>query len=145
MSAPAVAELLGGASVLKRKVTSELELAELVRAGLPSSALDHVLELLAAVESQATIYRVVGRARTLQRKRAQHAALSSDESDRLARLARVVARAESALGSREKARTWLVTPNRALGGSTPLSLLDSDAGTLVVERVLGRIEHGIFS
>lgn len=145
MSAPAVAALLGGRSVLKRKVTSDLELAELVRQGLPSSSLDHVLHVLAAVESQAMIYRVVGSARTLQRKRAAHTALSSDESDRLARLARIVVRAESALGSQQKARTWLVTPNRALDGSTPLNLLDSDAGTSAVEQILGRIEHGIFS
>ena len=145
MSAAQVAALLGGQPVLKRKVTSELELAELVRAGLPASALEHVLGVLAAVESQAAIYRVVGRARTLQRKRATRAALSLDESDRLARLARVVARADSALGAPDKARRWLVTPNRALGSSTPLSLLDSDAGTLAVESVLGRIEHGVFS
>jgi putative toxin-antitoxin system antitoxin component (TIGR02293 family) len=145
VSAAEVAAILGGTPVLKRKVTSELDLAELVRAGLPSSALDHVLETLAAVESQAAIYRVVGRARTLQRKRAAHVALSSDESDRLARLARLVARAEAALGTKDKARRWLVTPNRVLAGSTPLSLLDSDAGSLLVERVLGRVEHGIFS
>lgn len=146
MSVVEVAALLGGQSVLKRKITSELELAELVRAGLPSSALDHMLEELAAVAgSQAAIYQVIGSARTLQRKRAVHGTLSSDESDRLARLARLLAQAEQALGAQEKARRWLVKPNRALGGRTPLSILDSDAGTLAVERVLGRIEHGIYS
>jgi len=35
--------------------------------------------------------------------------------------------------------------NRALGGRVPLHLLDSDAGAQAVERVLGRIEHGVYS
>ena len=146
MSATEVAALLGGRPVLKREITSELDLAELVRAGLPASALDHMLDQLAeVVGSQAAIYQVVGSVRTLQRKRAAHSTLSTEESDRLARLARVLAQAEQSLGSQEKARRWLVKPNRALSGRTPLSLVDSDAGTLAVVRELGRIEHGVYS
>ncbi len=141
-----VVTLLGGQPALRRKITSERELADLVREGLPSSALDHLLEqLLTVAGSQAAIYDIIGSARTLQRKRAEHTRLSSSESDRLARLARVVVRAEEALGAPDPARRWLVRPNRALGGVTPLSMLDSDVGTLAVERLLGRIEHGIYS
>ena len=146
MAAAAVAKKLGGRGVLHREITSELELAAAVRAGLPSSALDHLLDDLAAwAGSQAEVYRVVGSARTLQRKRAQHTKLSADESDRLARLARLLVRAEEALGDAGKARRWLSEPNRALDGQRPLTLLDSDAGALAVERVLGRIEHGVYS
>lgn len=146
MTATAVAKKLGGKRVLHREITSDLELAEAVRAGLPSQALDAVLaELTEWVGSQAEVYRVVGSARTLQRKRSAHTDLSVDESDRLARLARLVVRAEEALGDADKARHWLSQPNRALGGQRPLTLLDSDAGALAVERVLGRIEHGVYS
>jgi putative toxin-antitoxin system antitoxin component (TIGR02293 family) len=146
MTATAVAEKLGGSRVLRRAITSELELVEAVRAGFPAAALDHLVEELAgAVGSQAAIYEVVGSVRTLQRKRAARLVLSPDESDRLARLARLVVRAEEALGDREKALRWLTRPNRALEGQRPLTLLDSDAGALAVERVLGRIEHGVFS
>jgi putative toxin-antitoxin system antitoxin component (TIGR02293 family) len=91
------------------------------------------------------VYRVVGSARTLQRKRTAKRPLSADESDRLARLARLLVRSEEALGDEEKAHRWLSQPNRALGGQRPLSLLDSDVGARAVERVLGRIEHGILS
>ena len=141
-----IARMLGGHRVLRETVTSELQLAELVRAGLPAQALDHVMdELSPAVAAQAEIYRVVGSARTLQRKRTAHKPLSPDESDRLARLARVVVRAEEALGNTHAAHRWLAKPNRALGGAVPLHLLDSDAGTLAVSQVLGRIEHGVYS
>ena len=145
MSALAVAKKLGGRGVLHRKIASDRDLIEAVRAGLPAKALDHVLKDWAKQLSQGDVYRVVGRARTLQRKRTRGTSLSADESDRLVRLARILVRAEEALGDEEKARCWLTEENRALGGDRPLSLLDSDAGTLAVERVLGRIEHGVYS
>lgn len=132
--------------MLRETVTSDLQLAGLVRAGLPAQALDHVMrELSPAVAPRAEVYRVVGSARTLQRKRTAHQPLSADESDRLARLARVVVRAEEALGNVDAAHRWLAKPNRSLGGAAPLHLLDSDAGTLAVSQVLGRIEHGGYS
>jgi len=146
VSANAVAEKLGGKRILRRAVNSELDLAEVVRAGLPASALEyflaHVRDWFA---SQTDLYAVVGSARTLQRKRTTGTQLSLDESDRLARLARIVVRAEDALGDDDKAHRWLSAPNRALGGQRPLTLLDSDAGALAVERILGRIEHGLIS
>ena len=123
-----------------------MELAEAIRAGLPAKALDYLLQDWAQwVPSAAEIYRVIGSARTLQRKRTQSRKLSADESDRLARLARLVVRAEEALGDPGKAHRWLTRPNRALGGHRPLTLLDSDAGARMVERILGRIEHGVYS
>ena len=126
MTAMAVAKKLGGKRVLRREITSELELAEAVRAGLPFQSRDSLLAELAGWAGSRTD-------------------LSVDESDRLARLARLVVRAEEALGDAEKARHWLTQPNRALGGQRPLTLLDSDAGALAVERVLGRIELGVYS
>lgn len=141
-----IAKKLGGRRVLHAVVDTDLELAAVVRAGLPVGALDHLLtELTPEVASQAEVYRVVGSARTLQRKRTAGLRLSVDESDRLARLARLIVRAEEALGDVRSARHWLATPNRALGGDIPLHLLDSDAGALAVDRVLGRIEYGVYS
>lgn len=82
--------------------------------------------------------------RTLARRK-KNQRLKPDESDRLARLARVAAQAIDVLGDEERATSWLRSPNRALGGSTPLHLLDTDLGARQVEEVLGRIEHGVFS
>ena len=141
MTAATVAEKLGGRRVLKREVRSELQLAALVRDGLPVRALEIIAKSIALGE----LYPLVGSPRTLQRKRAAGGRLSVDESDRLARVARLLVRAEEALGSSDKAIHWLRRGNRALGGERPLDALDSDAGALAVERVLGRIEHGVFS
>ena len=64
-------------------------------------------------------------------------------TDRLTRVARVMARAEEALGDAEKARRWLRKPNRALQGRVPLDPARSEAGARIVEQALGRIEHGL--
>jgi len=144
MTTMAVARKLGGRKVLRREITSELELAQAVREGLPSSALDFVLARLGQrLDSQVDVFGVVGNARTLRRKRAEGTRLSARESDRLARLARVMVRAEESLGDEERATRWLARRNRALGGNRPLTLLDSDAGARAVAQMLGRIEHGV--
>lgn len=58
---------------------------------------------------------------------------------------RIVLRTAEILGSQEEASRWLQTPNRALGGRTPMDLLDTEPGNRQVEDVLGRIEHGVYS
>lgn len=61
------------------------------------------------------------------------------------RLGRITALAVDVLGDAERAAHWLQRPNRALGGTIPLALLDTDLGAQQVEYLLGRIGHGIFS
>ncbi len=143
MTVEGVAERLGGKRVLKREVRSELQLAQAVREGLSYQAFDHALRSSRLEPAEA--YDLVGSRRTLMRKRKEGTKLSPAESDRLTRVVRVIARAEEALGDPEKADRWMRRANRALNGARPLDLLDSDAGARMVERVLGRIEHGVYS
>jgi putative toxin-antitoxin system antitoxin component (TIGR02293 family) len=72
--------------------------------------------------------------------------LQPDESDRLLRVSRVFARAiELFEGDDRAARHWLSTPQRALGGAVPLTLAKTKVGAREVERLVGRLEHGVFS
>ncbi|MGI8402838.1 MAG: type II RES/Xre toxin-antitoxin system antitoxin [Gemmatimonadaceae bacterium] len=81
--------------------------------------------------------------RTLARRKAT-GRLAPDESDRLARFSRVFARAiELFEGDPDAAREWLTRPVHALGGKEPLELTSTDAGAIEVERLIGRLEHGI--
>jgi putative toxin-antitoxin system antitoxin component (TIGR02293 family) len=83
--------------------------------------------------------------RTVQRREASHAGkFERDESDRLARVARLYAVAEDVLGSRENAQRWMKTPNRALDGARPLDELDTDFAAREVEDLLGRVRYGVF-
>ena len=146
MSIREVVKKLGGRKVFHSDSVSEHDLIEAVRAGLPVIALESLVhEFSKGVGTPGEIYRAVGRKRTLQRKRSDGTKLSSHESDRLARVARLLVRAEEVFADRDKARRWFSQPNRALGGERPIALLDSDTGALSVERILGRIEHGVYS
>ena len=64
-------------------------------------------------------------------------------ADKVARVHDVLERTAEVLGSRPAGRAWLTRPNPALGGKTPLSLLDTSLGWAEVKQVLGRIEHGV--
>jgi putative toxin-antitoxin system antitoxin component (TIGR02293 family) len=145
MTAATIAHLLGGRSVLGRNVRTDSELIAAVRDGLPFLALRHLFDEFASTDLVVQeMYSLVGSLRTLQRKQAARTRLTAAESDRVARVARVLARAEEAIGDKARARRWLTEPTAALGGHRPLELLDSDLGTGQVERVLGRIEYGVY-
>jgi putative toxin-antitoxin system antitoxin component (TIGR02293 family) len=145
MTANTIAHLLGGRSVLGRYVRTDSELIAAVRDGLPFLALRHLFDEFASTDLAVhEMYSLVGSLRTLQRKQAARTRLTAAESDRVARVARVLALAEESIGDKVRARLWLTEPNGALGGRRPMELLDSDLGTGLVERVLGRIEYGVY-
>lgn len=137
--AQAVATMLG----LKTEVRSGLEMLPLVRKGLPYRTMENVArEMDLSVDDTA---KSLGLARrTLARRKALRL-LDSAESERVVRLAGTLAHATEVFGSREKAREWMRTPNRALGGVSPLSLLDTEIGARAVDDELVRIEYGVFS
>jgi putative toxin-antitoxin system antitoxin component (TIGR02293 family) len=114
-----------------------------IRKGLPASSILHMATSLHATENY--LLPIIGMSdRTLQRRRKENKPLEPVESDRLYRLAKVYARANEVFENGEVALDWLKVRNRALG-DVPLMLLDTEAGTDMVERVLTRIEHGIYS
>jgi putative toxin-antitoxin system antitoxin component (TIGR02293 family) len=83
--------------------------------------------------------------RTLQRRKVE-GRLQPDESDRLLRVSRVFGKAiELFEGDHRAAARWLSSPQRALGGVVPMTLAKSELGALEVERLIGRLEHGVFS
>ncbi|MGH7324668.1 MAG: type II RES/Xre toxin-antitoxin system antitoxin [Candidatus Rokuibacteriota bacterium] len=136
-------EVLGGRAVFREREATYQTVIDKARSGLPYAALEAITERFDIPHED--LVRVLHLPpRTLARRKKARK-LSGAESDRLLRLARIAARAEEVFGKRQKAAAWLQKPNRALGGATPLDLLDTDLGALEVERILGRIEHGVYS
>jgi putative toxin-antitoxin system antitoxin component (TIGR02293 family) len=79
-------------------------------------------------------------ARSLQRRR--RGRLARFESDRLYRMARLLALARETLGNGARAGRWLKRTNRALGGVAPIAAIDTELGARQVENILGRIAYG---
>ncbi len=136
----AVVAELGGEHALGRPLSSDREMREAIREGFRPAVVE---ELMRA--SGLTLKELAGALdlspRSLQRRR-RSGRLASHESDRLYRLARIVAIANEYLGEHERVMRWLKHPNRALGGVAPVAALDTELGARQVENVLGRIAYG---
>ena len=130
---------LGGERALGRAMTSDRDLREAIRDGFPHTVLEELMrasgltlkELADALDLSS---------RSLQRRR--HGRLARFESDRLYRLARLLALARENLGDAARASRWLKRANHALGGLAPIAAIDTELGARQVENLLGRIAYG---
>ncbi len=68
--------------------------------------------------------------------------MSVEESNRLARIARICTLAVETFGDEESARRWLGKPLRRFANRSPMDMLVTETGTHEVEDLLGRISHG---
>jgi putative toxin-antitoxin system antitoxin component (TIGR02293 family) len=139
-SSASTLDVVGGAAVIGDDVGTGMELVRLVRRGLPIGAVQFILD--SGRLTLAELDGIVLPRKTLANRR-KLGTLTPEQSDRLVRVARVLAAAEETFGSQEKAGVWLRRPTVALGGECPLQLLDTDEGAREVETLLGRISHGI--
>ena len=141
MTAPASAlDLVGGAAIIGGAVGPGMDMVKLIRRGLPVGAVQFVLDSRRLTIAE--LDQIVLPRKTLANRR-RIGNLTPEQSDRLIRVARVLAAAEKTFGNQEKAGAWLRRPTRALGGECPLLLLDTDEGAREVTALLGRIGHGI--
>ena len=136
----AVVEELGGEPVFGRSLRSETDLQAALREGFPQLVVEKVRRA-AGITLKELASSLDLSARSLQRRR-RAGRLARYESDRLYRLARIIALAKHYLGNEETATRWLKRPNRALGARPPLELIDTELGARAVENVLGRIAYG---
>jgi putative toxin-antitoxin system antitoxin component (TIGR02293 family) len=81
---------------------------------------------------------------TLQRRKTA-GRLSPAESDKVIRFSRLLQHATELFGNVDKARAWLKHPQRGLGGAIPLDYAETEIGAREVEKLLGRIDYGVYS
>ena len=120
------------------------ELLHVIREGLPYHALEELSASSALSIGELSSLLAIPE-RTLARRKSA-GRLSSDESERLLRLARIFEKAvELFEGSSNLATQWLRLPKKALAGETPLTYATTELGAREVENLLGRLAHGVFS
>ena len=116
--------------------------AEDVLTGLPVKRFKSLARSLGL--DNETLGRQLGIAPATLYRRINAGKFTSQEGDRLARLLRLYARALEVLGNPESVREWFMTANPSSGGSRPFDLVKTDPGCVEVDRLLGRIEYGVF-
>jgi len=123
-----------------QRLRTDQDLMRLVEERLSSRAI-HSLRQSGLTDEE--VYALVIPRRTLTHRRARREPLSRDESDRVVRVARVVALCEEVFGERERGWRWLRDVKRQFQGRAPLDLLVTEAGARLVEELLYRIDEGM--
>jgi len=114
----------------------------LAEEGLPTDA---VAQLRPLGISFTEVAEIVIPPRTLKHRIARNERLSTEETERLLRVLRILALADRVFGDHEKALGWLRIPDPRHQNRRPLSLLRTEAGGKAVENALWRIDDGIYS
>ncbi|MEP6685598.1 MAG: antitoxin Xre/MbcA/ParS toxin-binding domain-containing protein [Verrucomicrobiota bacterium] len=99
-------------------------------------ALDIPLEKLASV---------LGMSRATLHRRKTQGKIDKEESEKLVRYQRLLAKAEDVFGDAAGAREWLTHKQIGLGNAVPLEFARTEIGAREVENLLGRIEYGVYS
>jgi putative toxin-antitoxin system antitoxin component (TIGR02293 family) len=123
--------------------TDPHSLIETLKLGLPVAAFERLRSTLGV--SKTELAKVIGISERTLARRLKAGRFNSQESERIYRIARLLERASDVLDSEGEAVLWLTTAKRHLKGMTPLLYADTEVGAQTVERLLGRIEHGVFS
>ncbi len=140
IEARSLAALLGVKPKTER--FTSLDLANEVGRGLSVDAVDRLCTIIAPTEPGLR-YRIVSKATLARRQRTAKRRLSREESDRLARLARLWAFATDVWGSAAAARRFLSEPHPLLGGRVPRDVAtETEIGARAVEELLGRLKYG---
>jgi len=133
-----LADLLG---VKPKNSETTLTLAYSVEKGLPVSALDKFAGRVSPHDARRFTYRVVPKP-TLERRRKEKQPLTTQESDRLARIAKVFAFALEVFHDEAKVRSFLDRPHPMLDDRAPLEIaLATGPGADAVINLLGRAAY----
>jgi putative toxin-antitoxin system antitoxin component (TIGR02293 family) len=136
--------LLGGKNVLTQPIRSEFDLISLSNEGISKASLDALISHLGISKKAFSENILDTSVKTLERKKSTDK-LDKRTSSHIIEIARVLEHAFSVFEDEEKVKSWINMPNRALNGIKPIDLFYLPTGLGMVDNILGRIEHGIFS
>jgi putative toxin-antitoxin system antitoxin component (TIGR02293 family) len=114
-----------------------------IEKGVPLSALEKFASQT-GIEMKGLLNVVIA-PRTLKHRRERKEPLSLDESDRLARVARMYELSVRVFGDPEKAKKWITSPKHRFADRSPLSMMRSETGGRQVEEWLIQIDEGMFA
>ena len=125
-------------------LSNPLEIHGFILAGLPVNMIAHIAAELGLKVDELAALCGMSRA-TLHRKMAAKAKLGRMESDLVARYASLLHHATEVFSDSEAAGKWLREKQIGLGGAVPIRLAQSTQGYLEVEKLLTRVDYGVYA
>ncbi len=126
------------------------ERVEMIRNGVPAAAVRDMFEAI-PIASGDLLKSLRLSPATLSRKIKEDANLSSEDSERVIGMARLIGQVQSMAGDApgfDAARwtaSWLLEPVPALNGARPVDLMDTMEGQGIVSRLLSQMESGAYA
>ncbi|SRR6266571_435917 len=121
---------------------SEHNIVHMVEAGLPLKVINRLIE---RGLSKDEVFSIIVNPRTLKHRKSRHQPLSKEESERVIRAVRILARAQAVFGGETPALNWLRAPKRRFEGRPPIQMLSTETGGRLVEEMLIQIDEGMFA
>jgi putative toxin-antitoxin system antitoxin component (TIGR02293 family) len=143
MQPRAVVAVMGGNAAVHAPVRGLTDLRSEIQKGLRVAALHKTVEHIFRdpAERRRFLYRVIPEGS--YKRRVKMGQLTREESERVVRLANVIALAEDVWGDADDARHFLLTPHPELEDRSPLEVAVEEFGARHVEEILEGIRHGL--
>ena len=132
---------------------SPVDRVGVIKAGVPARRLKLFIREL-DVDQQIMFGALNLKTATVNKKAAKNEPLSTEDSERVVGLAKLVGQLEAMIeesgnptgfNATEWLSTWLREPLPSLGGTKPIDLLDTMEGQAIVSRSLAQIQSGAFA
>ncbi|MDW5418739.1 antitoxin Xre/MbcA/ParS toxin-binding domain-containing protein [Iodobacter sp. CM08] len=127
---------------LKTNLRNYSELIIITRAGISPLTIERLATQEGLVRSE--LDWIIPQ-RTLSHRRSNNEPLRQDETEKVIRLASVLASAEMTFGEQKLATKWLRQPNKVLNGMAPLEAAQTESGAKLVEKMMVQINEGYFA
>jgi putative toxin-antitoxin system antitoxin component (TIGR02293 family) len=125
-------------------LSNPLEMHGFIQAGLPVNVVAHIAAGLGLRTEEFASLCGMSRA-TFHRKKTAKAKLGRMESDMVARYASLLNHAAEVFSDSEAGAKWLREPQIGLGGAVPIDFAQSTQGYQEVEKLLTRIDYGVYA
>ncbi len=135
--------ILGGSKTIGKPLTDDYDLIALTRAGIKRATLPSLAAYLGITMEQLSGL-LHSSYRNIQRKK-DNDLLDTLKTEKVLELASFAQRGIEVIGSKEYFAEWLQSPLPALNNKKPLDFLDTSFGIQMLNKLLGRLEHGVYS
>jgi putative toxin-antitoxin system antitoxin component (TIGR02293 family) len=135
--------LLKGISARPESHLTSFEKIKMVKNGISKQDLEELKEKVALDYDTLSTVLSVARATLINKK--GDTRFDASLSERILALADIYSYGYEVFEDVKNFNQWVARPNRALGGQSPLELLDTQFGREEVKNLIGRIDYGVYS
>ena len=123
-------------------INQRTDLISIVRIGIQTKYLSEIQKFTQLNDKELIAILPISQ-RQLERYSKSHK-LNKEITSHLIQLIELFQKGHKLFGE-EKYNKWIRTPNKILDNNQPLEIMDTSIGIEMIEDVLGRIEHGVYS